>query len=319
MAKILITGATGFVGKSLVSVLIDAGHSVRCAVTKEVEWFKTDQVIINRLEEQNDWSEALDGIEVVIHLAARVHIMKEKSPDALDKYCEVNSIATKKLAEQAAQHKVKRFIFLSSIKVNGESTVEGSPFTEESIPQPEDAYGKSKLLAEQYLHAVSQNKGMEIVILRPPLIYGAGVKANFLKMIKLVDKGFPLPFGKVQNKRSFIYIGNLVSAICAVIEAPEAANQLYLVADDDALSLPSLIRGLHEEIDSKRKLIALPVCFLTFIFRLFGFTSLNTRLLGSLVVNNNKIKKQLGWTFPYDSMSGLKKTAKWYKKNKSFI
>jgi nucleoside-diphosphate-sugar epimerase len=313
MTKILVTGATGFVGRSLMPALIKEGYEVRCAVSQKVDYFQTEQVVINRLENQSDWSEALQGIDTVIHLAARVHIMQETSTSSLDEYCKVNSLATKNLAEQAAHHGVKRFIFLSSIKVNGEATAKGFPFTEESIAQPEDPYGQSKLNAEHYLHTISQNTGMQIVILRPPLIYGAGVKANFLKMLKLVDKGLPLPFGKVQNRRSFIYIDNLISAICAVIEAPEAANQVYLVADDDSLSLAHLMDLIAKEMKVKLRLLGVPVNLLTFSLKLLGLKNLSTRLLGSLEVSNSKIKSQLGWKPPVSSAEGLGRTVKWYK------
>ncbi|MCL9683584.1 NAD-dependent epimerase/dehydratase family protein [Legionella maioricensis] len=313
MAKILVTGATGFVGRSLVPALLEAGHEVRCAVSCKVDYLQTEQAVIDRLENQKDWSEVLQGIDTIIHLAARVHIMQEKSKSSLDEYCKVNSLATKSLAEQAAKHGVKRFIFLSSIKVNGESTAKGCPYTEESIAQPEDPYGQSKLEAEQYLHSISQSTKMQIVILRPPLIYGAGVKANFLKMLKLVDKGLPLPFGKVQNRRSFIYIDNLISALCAVIAAPEAANQVYLVADDGSLSLAHLMDLIAKEMKVKVRLLAVPVNLLTLSLKLLGLKNLSTRLLGSLEVSNSKIKSQLGWTPPVSSVEGLGRTVKWYK------
>ncbi len=313
MAKILVTGATGFVGRSLVPALLKAGHKVRCAVSQKVDSLQTEQVVIDRLENQKDWSEALQGIDTIIHLAARVHIMNDKSKSPLDEYCKVNSLATKNLADQAAEHGVKRFIFLSSIKVNGESTAKGFPFTEESIAEPEDPYGQSKLNAEQYLHSISQSTKMKIVILRPPLIYGAGVKANFLKLLKLVDRGLPLPFGKVQNRRSFIYIDNLTSAICAVIDAPEAANQVYLVADDDSLSLAHLMDLIAKEMKVKSRLIAVPVNVLTCCLKLLGLKNLSSRLLGSLEVSNSKIKSQLGWNPPVSSVEGLGRTVKWYQ------
>lgn len=313
MSKILITGATGFVGKKLVPALIQLGHKVRCVVSKKVDWLNAEQVIMKRLELETDWSQALIGVDVVIHLAARVHIMEEKSKSALDEYYKINTIATKNLAEQAAKHQVKRFIFLSSIKVNGELTLEGAPFSEETKAAPEDPYGQSKLYAEQHLQEISQNSSMQVVIVRPPLIYGPGVKANFLKMLQLVRKGIPLPFASVQNKRHFIYIENLVSALCLVVTHPAAANQTYLVADDNSFSMPHLMRLIAKEMNTRVWLIPFPVPFMRCIFQLLGMQNLNTRLFSSLEINSNKIKLQLGWNPPVSSVEGLKKTVAWYQ------
>ncbi len=313
MSKILVTGATGFVGRSLVPALISAGHEVRCAVTRKVDWLNAEQVVVARLELQPDWSEALEGIELVIHLAARVHIMQKESASSLDEYCKVNTIATKDFAEQAVQHNVKRFVFLSSIKVNGEFTLENLPFTENSVVCPEDPYGQSKFYAEQHLQTLSQNTDMEVVILRPPLVYGPGVKANFLKMIKLVNKGWPLPFGKVTNKRSFIYIDNLVSALCTVAIEPKAANKIYLIADNESWSLSQLLNVLATHMNIKIRIIPVPQQLLSAIFQLFRLSSLSQRLLGSLEVSNNKIKSELGWSPPVTSIDGLNHTVKWYQ------
>lgn len=311
MAKILVTGASGFVGRNLVPALIKAGHEVRCAVTQKVDSLLAEQVLVNKLELQNDWSEILQGIEVVIHLAARVHIMKDKVANPLEEYCKINSKATKNLAEQAAKHQVKRFIFLSSIKVNGGFTLDGLPFTEESTVQPEDAYGESKWYAEQYLQLISQKTQMQIVILRPPLVYGPEVKANFFKMLQLVNKGWPLPFKNIQNRRSFVFIDNLISAICTVVSEPKAANQLYLVADDGTWSLTNLLVELAQKMNVKLRLFSIPGIIA--VFKLFGLANLNQRLFGSLEVCNNKLKTQLGWNPPVSSADGLSKTVKWYK------
>jgi nucleoside-diphosphate-sugar epimerase len=309
MQKILITGATGFVGKSLVPVLIDSGYHVLCAVSKQTEWLKASQVVIDRLELMTDWKEILLGVDVIIHLAAKVHVMEGNVP--LEEFCKVNSAATKKLAEQAAQCGVKRFIFMSSIKVNGEFTVEGAPFTEENGLEIVDPYGKSKLIAEHSLLELSQKSTMDVVILRPSLVFGPGVKANFLKMMGLVNKGLPLPFGRIKNKRSFIFIDNLVSAIIAVINEPKAANQVYLVADNEAWSLPELLDCIAQKMGKKSRLFTIPG--LLPMFQLLGMTALSTRLFGSLEVNNEKIKKQIGWVPPVTSAEGISKTVQWYQ------
>lgn len=309
MSKILVTGATGFIGRNLVPALINAGHEVRCAVSQTVNWLQAEQIKVNKLESQTDWSEALAGIDVVIHLAARVHVMKEKTASDSNEYYKINSEATKNLAEQAAKHQVKRFIFLSSIKVNGEFTLKGCPFSEESKAQPEDPYGESKLYAEQYLQTISQNSAMQVVILRPPLVYGPEVRANFLKMLHLVKKRVPLPFASIQNKRHFIFIDNLVSALCISVTHPSAANQTYLVADDDSFSLPSLMHLIAQKMDLKTRLIPVPERILEKGFQLLGMRKFSNRLLSSLEINNNKIKSELGWSPPVSSDEGLKKTS----------
>ncbi|TAL63583.1 MAG: NAD-dependent epimerase/dehydratase family protein [Legionella sp.] len=311
MYKILITGATGYVGRSLVPVLLSAGYQVRCAVSKKVDWLDAEQLVINRLELQTNWEEALKEVDIVIHLASRVHIMNESSASNLDTYCKVNSEATKVLAEQAARLKVKRFIFISTIKVNGDYTVASSPFTEDSKVNPGDSYAISKLLAEQHLLSISKSTGMEVVILRPPLIIGPNVKANFLKFLKLADKDWILPFGQINNARSFVCIDNLISAITTVIEHPKAANQTYLVADDDSWSLTSLFKFLSLEMGSKTRLFKIPGIEL--LFKLPGLNKIGIRLFGSLEVSNNKLKNQLGWTPPVRSAEGLAKTVRWYK------
>lgn len=314
MSTVLVTGGTGFVGRSLIPALTAAQYNVRCAVKKKVEGLlNCEQVCINSLDEETDWSHALEGVDVVIHLAARVHVLNESTQSSGELYFKTNSLATKNLAEQAAAHQVKRFVFLSSIKVNGEFTQEGMPYTEESSHQPDDLYGQSKLYAEQYLKAISQASAMEVVILRSPLVYGPGVKANFLKMLHWVDRGFPLPFGRVKNKRSFIYINNLVSAICRVIVEQQAANQLYLVADDESLSLTELIRTMAKAMEMKIVLLSVPSIFLTAIFKVLGLNNLTSRLLKSLEIDNGKIKTQLGWSPPVSTLQGIRETVAWFK------
>lgn len=309
MKKILITGATGFVGRSLIPTLKASGYEILCAVSKPVTWLNAPQIVIDRLENMNDWSSILSDIDIVIHLAAKVHIMKGNV--SLEEFCKVNSIATKRLAEQAAQSGVKRFIFLSSIKVNGEFTLEGAPFNEKDTQKLDDPYAQSKLLAEQSLLELSQNSTMDVVILRPSLIFGPAVKANFLKMLQLVNKGLPLPFGGIKNKRHFVFIDNLISAICTVIEEPKAANQVYLVSDNESWSLSELLGFIAKNMNKKSMLFTIPG--LLNLFKIFGLTALSTRLFGSLEVNNDKIKKQLGWNPPVSSSEGMIRTIKWYQ------
>lgn len=309
MLKVLITGATGFVGRSLVPALMASGYDVLCAVSKQADWLKAPQVIIDRIELVHDWTPILKGIDIVIHLAAKVHVMKGNVP--FDEYTKVNIDATKNLAQQAAQCGVRRFIFLSSIKVNGEFTLEGTPFTEEYTQPIDDPYGKSKLIAEHALLELSKNTNMDVVILRPSLVFGPGVKANFLKMMQLVQKGWPLPFGNINNKRSFVFIDNLISAIIAVIEEPKASNQVYLVSDNESWSLSELLRAIAQNMGQNSRLFPAPG--LLTLFKIFGLSALSTRLFGSLEVSNDKIKTQLGWKPPVTSAEGITKTVKWYK------
>lgn len=309
MQKVLVTGATGFVGRSLVPALRTAGYDVLCAVSKEMNWLDANQIVIKRLEHVEDWNPILPGIDIIIHLAAKVHVMKGNV--SLGEFCKVNTQATIRLAEQAAQQGVKRFIFLSSIKVNGEFTLEGNSFNEENTKKPNDPYAQSKFLAEESLLKINQNSKMDVVILRPSLIFGPGVKANFLKMMQLVNKGLPLPFGGIKNKRNFVFIDNLISAIIAVIEHPKAANQVYLVADNEAWSLPELLEFIAKKMNKKSLLFTVPG--LLNLFKLLRLTALSTRLFGSLEVNNSKIKTQLNWNPPVSSAAGMIKTIKWYQ------
>ncbi|MFI4963706.1 MAG: NAD-dependent epimerase/dehydratase family protein, partial [Legionellales bacterium] len=256
-----------------------------------------------------DLTQALQHIDIVIHLAAKVHQMQDKDAD----YSKANALATKNLVEQAAKNKVKRFIFMSSIKVQGESTLLGMPFKEEDSPDPKDSYARSKLEAEHYVQSICRERGMDFVILRPPLVYGPGVRANFLKILKYVGRGWLLPFGKAHNKRSLIYIDNLVSALGAVLEDPKAANQIFLIADKDSLTLTQLTRYLAQEMNTRIFLVPVPVGILAFIFKCTGQQSLNTRLFGTLEVSTSKIQSLLNWTPPIGSEEGLGKTAEWYR------
>jgi len=313
VSKILVTGATGFIGNSLVPVLVKSGHIVRCSVWRKSNSIQAEQIIVNNLVEQMDWTEALNDIDIVIHLAARVHYTNENILSSSEEYYKVNSLATKNFAEQAAKKGVKRFIFLSSIKVNGEFSLENKPFTEESSMNARDPYALSKLYAESYLQKISCDTGMQIVILRPPLVYGPNVKANFLNLIKLVDQGWPLPFAKLKNKRSLIYIDNLISAICAVITDKKAANQLFLVSDDESWTLSELVRALGEGLNRRTKLFSVPVVFLIWMLNILRRGHISSRLFTSLEVSNNKIKTQLGWIPPVRSKDGIVITAKWYQ------
>jgi UDP-glucose 4-epimerase len=312
MAKVLVTGATGFVGRALCPAIRQGGHSLRMAV-RSTDSIGNEQCGIGPIDGNTDWHECLRDIDVVIHLAARVHVMRENSVDAMQASMEVNHLGTAQLARQAAAHGVKRFIYLSSIKVNGEYT-ENQAFTELSPPMPLDTYASSKLQAELALKHVAIDTGMEFVVLRPPLIYGPGVKANFFNLMKLVDSGLPLPFGRLQNHRSLLYVGNLVDAIMCCIEHPAAANQTFLLCDGETASTPELISELSRALGRPLRICSLPMNLLSGLMRVIGKTSIFERLTQSLVVDDTRFRVMLDWHPPYSLTQGIQITADWYRK-----
>ena len=317
MTQVLVTGANGFVGKALCSTLTAAGWQVRKAVRRpglSTSDSPNTTVEIGEIGTDTDWSEALDGIEIVIHLAARVHVMTETADDPLTEFRRVNTIGTEHLARMAANCGVKRFVFLSTIKVNGESTV--APFTEKDPPHPEDAYAVSKWEAEQHLLQVSQEKGLDVIIIRSPLVYGPEVKGNFLRILRWVDSGIPLPLGKVENSRSLVFLDNLVDLLRHSLEHPAAVNKTFLVADDVAMSVPELIRQIAGAMGKKCRLVPVPLSFLQLGALLLGCSRHLSRLSDSLQVDNRFVKKCLDWTPPVSTQEGLLKTVQWYRDSK---
>ncbi len=308
--KLLITGANGFVGKSLCSELSNQGHTVRAAVRSlDKQLVDVDRIVIASIDKSTDWSPTIQNIEVVIHLAARVHVMNEIAVDALAEFRKVNVDGTLNLATQAAKAGVKRFIFVSSVKVNGEHTLANYPFTENDDANPQDPYGISKHEAEQGLLLIAQQTGMEVVIMRPPLVYGAGVKANFASMMRVVKRGIPLPLGAIHNKRSFVYVGNLVSLIVRCIDHPAAANQVFLVSDGSDLSTTELLQKCAVALGVKARLLPVPQKLLTFSLGLLGKKAVAQRLCGNLQVDICKAKILLDWVPPVSVEDGLKATA----------
>ncbi|MDO8597054.1 MAG: SDR family oxidoreductase [Sulfuricaulis sp.] len=314
MRTVLVTGATGFIGQALCATLREAGTEVRTIQRQPngpasgiaghgaAVWIRPGNDI--------DWSEALRGVEAVIHLAARTHVMRETAPDPLAEYRRVNVEATRTLARAAAAGGVRRFIFLSSIKVNGESNI--VPFTEKDSPSPEDAYGQSKLEAERALAQISAASRLETVILRPPLVYGPGVKGNFLRLMRAIGHGVPLPFGAIHNQRSLIYLGNLIDAIVLCLEHPAAAGKIYLLADNENVSTPDLIRAIAGAMAEPARLFPFPPILLRAAGTVLGKPGAVARLLGSLRVDNSRIKREFGWQPRYDLAAGLRDTAEWY-------
>jgi len=312
--RVLVTGATGFVGTALCRRTHQEGWLVRGAVRNISDKERLPQGVeaapIGSIGPDTQWESALAGVDIVVHLAARTHVTREIAPDPLRAFRFVNVQGTERLARVAAASGVKRFVYLSSVKVNGEGREE--PYTELDPPAPEDPYGISKWETEQLLLRIAAETGMEIVIIRPPLVYGPGVKANFLTLMNIVARGVPLPFATVNNHRSLIYLDNLVDVIVACSTRPEAAGKTYLVSDATAVSTPELIRQIALAFDRPARLFTLSPQLLRFAAKLLNKTSTVDRLLGSLTVNTSKIRKELGWQPPYTMKDGLRKTAAWY-------
>jgi nucleoside-diphosphate-sugar epimerase len=306
--KILVTGASGFVGMALIRNLCEKDcFQIIAALHKQTPALPgdVDFVQITSLSLATNWSMALAQVETVVHLAARVHIMKDLSMDPLDEFRNINVAGTLNLARQAAEAGVKRFVFLSSVKVNGEFTQRGQPFRENDIPAPQDPYGISKHEAEDGLRRLAKETGMEVVIIRPPLVYGPGVKANFQNMIRWVRRGIPLPFGAVDNKRSFIALDNLVDFILTCIVQPRAANQTFLVSDGEDLSTPELLQRIGLALGKPMRLVPVPVGLLQLAAGLVGKKAIAQRLCGSLQVDISKAVELLEWTPPLGVDEGL--------------
>lgn len=303
-ARVLVTGATGFVGRALCERLIAVGHKIIPIVRRRSGLL--NEVVIGEMGPSTDWSTALAGCDVVVHLAARVHKMKGSVHDPRMLYREINTEATLNLGHQAAKAGVKRFVFISTIKVNGEGR--DTAYRETDVPVPEDAYAISKWEAEQGLQRIARETGLEVVILRPPLVYGPGVKANFLRLMKTIQRGWPLPLGAIHNRRSLLYLGNFVDAIRLCVEHPAAAGQTFLLDDGQAVSTPELIRAVARAMGRPARLLAVPVGVLAFMGALLGKRAAVARLTGSLYVDSAAIRSRLGWTPPYSMEAGLAAT-----------
>lgn len=309
MNNIFVTGITGFVGSSLASYLLGLGYKVSASVREGKK--KIDERIstftIENFSSFNAWLSVLEKQDVVIHCAAQVHRMDENSTEPLLLYRDINTLGTLRLAREAANAGVKRFIFISSIKVNGEFTLPGSPFRASDLPAPVDPYAVSKYEAELGLLEIAKETKMEVVIIRPPLVYGPGVKGNFANMMKYVRKGYPLPLGRVNNKRSLVSIDNLLDLIVLCVYHPDAVNQIFLVSDGQDLSTPELLRQLALVMQRPSRLLPIPESLLLFSAALAGKQAIAQRLLASLQVDLSKTKNILGWTPSISVEEGLKR------------
>jgi nucleoside-diphosphate-sugar epimerase len=313
--NLLVTGATGFVGNFLCDRLLSERFSVRGTLLESetpmslvvgVEPVKVEPLGIN-----TTWSHALAGVDTIIHLAARVHVMDDPSADPLTEFRKVNVEGTAQLAREAAKAGVKRLVFISSIKVNGEES--GTPYTLDSLPNPSDPYGISKWEAEQALRKIEAETGLEVVVVRPTLVYGPGVKANFLNMMKIITRNIPLPFASITNKRSLVYVGNLVDALAICATHPRAAGKTYLVSDGEDISTPELIRRTAKALGVTPRLFPLPLSLIHLAGKLTGKSGSVNRLTGSLTVDSSKIRQELGWKPPFTMEDGLLETATWFR------
>lgn len=305
--KVLLTGANGFVGSATTKALLRSKFEVLQAVRKSTN---LDEISIGDVDGGTDWTKALIDCSVVIHCAARVHMMQDSVSDPFSEYQKVNVAGTLNFARQAARAGVKRFVFLSSIKVNGEATCKGVPYTDHDVASPEDAYGISKAEAETGLRLLSNETGMEVVIIRPPLVYGPGVKGNFSNLMSWVSRGLPLPFGlATSNRRSFVGLDNLVDLILTCIDHPNAANETFLVSDGEDLSTTDLLGRIGLALNRPARLIPVPVSILIIASRLLGKSSIAQRLLGSLQVDISKTCTLLNWKPPVSVDEGLRRAA----------
>ncbi|MBW3775686.1 SDR family oxidoreductase [Aeromonas veronii] len=319
MAKVLLTGSTGFIGAAVLAALKELPEiQVVATIRKAKAEIDRNTVVIGDIDGDTDFSAALTDTDIVIHCAARAHIMHDDVADPMAEYRRVNVTGTMNLARQAARYGVKRFIFISSIKVNGESTTRQPKFTAFDIPAPLDAYGQSKAEAEQALLELSRESNMDVVIIRPTLVYGPAVKANFASLFSIVSRGIPLPFACIcNNKRSLVSVTNLVDLIITCIDHPKAVNQIFLVSDDYDVSTSEMVREMATALGKPTWQIPVPVWLYEFAGKLFSKPDIVNRLTGSLQVDITYTKETLDWVPKETMQEGFKQTAIAFLQSKS--
>nr|WP_212635807.1 SDR family oxidoreductase [Ralstonia insidiosa] len=305
----MVTGATGFVGGALVRKLARDGFATRVAIRRDAISLPVgvQTVHVRDLSAETDWRDALSGVDLIVHTAARVHVMVETVGDPLAEFRRTNVDGTLHLARLAAEAGVRRFVFVSSIKVNGESSPIGRPFTADDVPAPLDPYGVSKMEAENRLRELAEQTGMEVVIVRPPLVYGPGVKANFASMMRWLRRGVPLPLGAIHNARSLVALDNLVDFLVTCLSHPAAAGQVFLVSDGEDVSTTELLRRTARAMGRSARLLPIPSACLEGAAVLLGKRSAGQRLCGSLQVDIEKTRRLLGWCPPLTLDQGLKR------------
>ncbi len=305
----LITGGTGFVGQALTQRALSDGKDVRLALRRPVEQTTGKGLMVGQIDGQTQWQDALDGVDTVFHLAARVHVMNETASDPLTAFRDVNTEGTLNLARQAAAAGVRRLVFLSSIKVNGERTTPGRPFTADQPARPEDPYGQSKWEAEQGLRALGADTGLEVVIVRPPLVYGPGVRANFAALLRAVDRGWPLPLASVTgNRRSLVALDNLVDLLVTCADHPAAAHQTFLASDGEDLSTAGLLMRMARALGRSPRLLPFPPSLLRLGAAALGRQAVVQRLLDNLQVDITATRQMLDWQPPITVDEGLRRT-----------
>ena len=317
--KILVTGANGFVGSQLSETLAKSGHEVRNTARSLASNSSTTRELITcDLESVDNLDHLTTGCDAIVHLAGRAHVMSDNPATSESLYVSANVDVTRKLAQSASRTGVKRMILMSSVKVNGESTTINTPFTSQDIPDPQDPYGRSKTQAEQALWEITSTSDLEGVVIRPPLVYGPGVRANFASLIGIVGRGLPLPLGSIQNKRSFVSLDNLVDLISTTVQSPNAAGNTFLVSDGHDLSTPELVRSIASALDQSPKLFPFPSALLKLAATATGKRSAYDRLCGSLTVDIALTKQKLSWSPPCTVQDSMQRTVDAFIQSRDF-
>jgi UDP-glucose 4-epimerase len=316
VTKVLVTGATGFVGRHLCELLVQNGYDVTGTTRSEDTGFGPSAwrlMSIGDIGGEVEWAPLLRDVDYVVHLAARVHVMHEQEHDPLAAFRRVNVAGTDRLLRSAGEQGVKRVVFVSTIKVHGEGT-QGVPYKSDDTLAPTDPYGQSKLEAEQVLERLGRELGIETSVIRPPLVYGSGVGGNFIRLMRLVARGIPLPFGRIDNARSLVYVGNLCDLVCECLANPRAAGEQFLVSDNADMSTKQLVQNIAAAMSKPSRLLPVPAALLRGAAKLIGRGEEVSRLTDSLQVDIADTIETLGWTPPVSPEEGIRTTVQWYER-----